>query len=54
MPLVKYYLTVDDYVNYNSHFGYIYGGSSDDSIILIRDRITMEELEVPSYLVILR
>ena len=49
--LVRYYLSEQDYLDNKVKFGYMFGGSSDGKIILLRDSRTMEELELPSHLV---
>ena len=51
--LVRYYLSEEDYLDNKVNFGYMFGGNHDNTIILLRDSRTMEELEIPSYLVIL-
>ena len=51
--LVRYYLSEQDYADNKVKFGYMFGGSSDGKTILLRDSRTMEELEIPSYLVVL-
>lgn len=49
--LVRYYLSEQDYLDNKVNFGYMIGGNRDNTIILLRDNRTMEELEIPSYLV---
>lgn len=51
--LVRYYLTEQDYLDNKGRFGYMIGGNRDNTIVLIRDERTMEELEIPRHLVIL-
>ena len=50
--LVRYYLSEQDYLNNNVKFGYMFGGNRDNTIVLLRDSRTMEELEIPSHLVV--